>query len=189
METDGREPLDGHALKRLLRRRPEEGWRLVIRDLFPRVLGWLERGFGQHCRELIEDAMQEAVRRAMARLERFEPEVGTFDAWFASIARNETLRLLRDERLQMHEALPRELPTTPANSDPEPSSERVRVLLECLAALSPLQQKVLRSDLRGGELKATELARELGSSASSVYVARHHGLRILREELRKRGHG
>ena len=105
METNGREPLDGQALKSLLRQRPEEGWRLVIDGLFPQLLGWLLAALGRQQRELIEDAMQQAVIKAMERLEFFDPGLGRFDAWFATIARNEAYRLLRRERLQAHQPL------------------------------------------------------------------------------------
>lgn len=187
METNGQEPPDGQALKSLLRQRPEEGWRVVIDDLFPQLLGWLLAALGRQQRELIEDAMQQAVIKAMGRLESFDPSVGRFDAWFATIVRNEAYRLLRRERLQARRPLPDSMITRSTNGDPEPLPKLTLDLLESIDALPPLQQKVVRSDLQGMQ-SATELARQLGSSASSVYGARHYGLKNLRKELRKRGH-
>jgi DNA-directed RNA polymerase specialized sigma24 family protein len=91
-------PLGDEALRQLLARDPEEGWRVFIDQYTPAVLAFIEQaGFTRR-----DDAMDLYVRvceRLAAdrcdRLRRYNPEKGTLSAWLRTVTRHVLVDLVR----------------------------------------------------------------------------------------------
>jgi RNA polymerase sigma-70 factor (ECF subfamily) len=117
-----------------------------------------------------EDVTQDAMLIALTSLHRYSPRSGTrFAAWLTTIAVNTMRRRFRRRRPEL--TATGELPEVPAadtdvGDDIDRAKQRV-ALLQALAELDPREREIV--SLRyGAELKAAEIAAQLGLEAANV---------------------
>ena len=124
-----------------------------------------------------EDVTSEAFARAVRYRETFDGRRGRPVDWMIGIAR----RCVNDA-LAARQALLAEPPETPAPGDLESDAIRRLELAEAVGRLSPRDRDLVA--LRyGADLKAAEIARQLGMSTNGVEVALHRALARLRQIL------
>jgi RNA polymerase sigma-70 factor (ECF subfamily) len=140
-------------------------------------------------REDAEDVVQDAFRRVLGSLHRFDPARG-FGPWFFTIVRNTARNAARHRRLRAHEPLEVEqVSTLPGPFEDAHRGELRRQLGEAIDALPTMQRACVRLCLVEG-LTSAEAASAVGLAESTVRVhvfkARQHLQQLLagwREEM------
>ena len=129
--------------------------------------------------ELAEEVVQETFVRVWRKAEQFDPRKASASTWLYTIARNQRIDLLR----KRHRPEPDfEDPAFIPEPEPQPADVIVRNqeasrLRECISALSPEQQEVLKlsfmEELPHGEV-AEKLGIPLGTVKSRIRLAMKH---------------
>jgi RNA polymerase sigma-70 factor (ECF subfamily) len=168
-------------LVRLARRGDERAFRaLVGRYLRPALAVAWEFGGS---REDAEDIVQEAFRRCVEALDRFDAR-RAFRPWFFTILRNVARNHRSAGALRLHEALH----DTVADAEPSPLEQveglelQARVDLE-LSGLPDMQRACFRLCVLEG-LSSTEVAEALGVSDVTVRTHVHRARRAMREAIK-----
>lgn len=164
----------------------EEARSGLLERLRPRLVLWAAARMPDILRSRIdaEDAAQEIILALHANLHRFEG--GNFRAWMFTVAKNR----LRD-MAEHAGALKRRTPQPQEASQTSPSmaairDERAQILREAVAALPEDYRRVIQLR-RLEELDTAEVARALDRSENAVRILYFRALKLLREELVKRG--
>lgn len=137
-----------------------------------------------------EEAVQDAFLRLWRNAAQFDPQRGTFGAWFMAIARHRVLAGLtargRQQRLTAADAIDQVFAETP---DPAPGvedqawlSERSAAALVAVRGLPPEQRQVIVLAYFGG-LSQSAIAQHLGLPLGTVKKRTRLGLRKLRAAL------
>lgn len=180
---------------RLLHASDTQGlWHLVA-DHGGRVKAMLRKEFKNLLDHLeIDDALNQATHRVWQARARLDLARGTLRAWYYSIARNCSIRLLTAKRgpnaLRFVDDLDAVSPQAgPTEASSIEALDRRRALYEAIDKLPAQQRAVLLADLAAGGLADTKLLMEqLGTSANSIYVARATGLKAVRAHLAALGY-
>jgi len=147
-------------------------------------------------REDAEDIVQQTFQKAYISLHRFEGR-SSFSTWLSSIAINEALMLLRQNRARREVAIdessnpeesPRCLSICDSGIGPEASYLRKEAAEILSAAMNGLTSHVREAmELRElGELSTRETARRMGLSVPAVKARIFHGRKNLRKIIGKR---
>ncbi len=159
------------------------------------LLGWARRALPD--RHQAEDLVQEALARAWAKADRFDPARGSPRAWLFAIARN-----LLVDRWRATRARPRVVALDPlldagAGGPIEPVADvgssgaleravEAWQVAEALGRLAPHHRQVLVACYYQG-LSIAEAADRLGIPGGTVKSRLHYGLRSLRLVLEEMG--
>jgi RNA polymerase sigma-70 factor (ECF subfamily) len=129
-----------------------------------------------------EDVVQEAFRRVVTNLPRFDPD-RPFEPWFFTIVRNAARTAIRSRRDREHEELSAEHRSEAAGPLEETHRGELRARLEsAIAALPAMQQTCVRLCLVEG-LSGTEAAAATGLAESTVRVHVFRARQTLQERL------
>jgi RNA polymerase sigma-70 factor (ECF subfamily) len=150
---------------------------------FPRIYTYVRCRCGDA--DLADDLTAQVFERALARLDSFCPERGSFHAWLLAIAHNLVCNHFRGERLR--HCSPWEWFAERAAPGPVPEEqvvrdERSRALQAALGRLSARERELIALKFGGG-LANTEIARLMGLSASNVGAILCRALRRLGQDL------
>lgn len=157
-------------------------WYREYRDRIYRYVRWRVPG-----REAAEDLVATVFLRAYRGLETYRRDRGAPHAWLFQIARNTVTDYLRrlKRRRGLHVSVDRIHDLACDLPSPEERllhEERVRHLLNTIAALRPRDREVL--ELRyGGQLTNGEIADLLGITEGAAAVRVHRALRRLKRKL------
>ena len=156
-----------------------------------RVYTWAERLLGT---AEAEDATQEVFLRLWGRATQFDPTRGHFGAWFAAVARHETLmrarRRGRDQRIAASEEIADLLDNV---ADPGPSAEAQACMGERDAALAaavrelPAEQRRVIVMAYFGGLSQSEIAAATATPLGTVKKRTSLGLAKLRRAIAGQG--
>lgn len=158
-------------------------WEDVYRDAYPRLFAYCRRRLASD--HEADDAVAEAMARAVAGKERYVPGPSGIDGWLFGICRN----VVR-ERWKAHHRDQRWTDLGPALvGGPEDGpletylqgEERER-LVAAFARLDPDEREVLELRVTAG-MDATEVARALGKRPGAVRMAQSRALARLRTFL------
>jgi DNA-directed RNA polymerase specialized sigma24 family protein len=169
-----------------------DGMRLLLEDHGGVVRAYLLRKFGTILDPWeIDEVLGLAAVRVWQSAARFDDSRGRLRAWFAVVARNNSLKLLAHKSGDPLVAIDcADAAVDMATSFSE--AERMRLIVDahlCLDRLEPVQRAVLLADLNSGEpMPAPILAERLGTTTQSVDAARFSGRRALRNLLLDLGH-
>lgn len=140
----------------------------------------------------IDDALSQATHRLWKARTRIDLSKGTLRAWYYSIARNCSLRLLTGKggpnALRFSGDLDR-LPVRAPIAPDRPAPDAHRVLYAAIDKLRGQQREVLLADLAAGGTADTKLLMaQLNTSQAAIYVARTNGRKALRKILTAMGY-
>jgi len=170
--------------------REELGLRLLLLKYGGKVKSFLRWKYGgQLDREDREDLLYQAAFRAWKYIDSFDDAKGSLGAWFVGIAQNVTIDFLKRERLPVG-VVDYDPPEHVDETEMDPERRRLFEDLDrVIEQLPRMQQLVAKEDLRsGGEADGPALAKNLGTSANAVRVARSKGRATIAENLKKLGH-
>ncbi len=164
----------------------EDGFRLLYRDVQPKLLRYLRALVGVDA----EDVAAEAWLHIARDLGRFQGDVDDFRGWATRIARNRAMDHLRRQRRRPIADAPadtlHELPATSNTADAAVTSVTTDAALSLIARLPREQaEAVLLRVVVGLDAKAA--ATVLGKRAGAVRTAAHRGLRKLAKILEQEG--
>jgi len=134
--------------------------------------------------ELAEEVVQETFIRVWRKAEQFDPTKASASTWLYTIARNQRIDLLR----KRHRPEPDyEDPAFIPEPEPQPTEVIVRnqeasKLKECINALSPEQQEVLKLSFME-ELPHVEVADKLGIPLGTVKSRIRLAMKHIRSEI------
>ncbi|MEK9691528.1 MAG: sigma-70 family RNA polymerase sigma factor [Rhodospirillaceae bacterium] len=134
--------------------------------------------------ELAEEVVQETFIRVWRKAEQFDPTKASASTWLYTIARNQRIDLLR----KRHRPEPDyEDPAFIPEPEPQPTEVIVRNqeasrLKECINALSPEQQEVLKLSFME-ELPHVEVADKLGIPLGTVKSRIRLAMKHIRSEI------
>lgn len=137
----------------------------------------------------VEDLVSTIFFRALTRINTYQPQRGSFNAWLFAIARN---AVLDHRRLTLHRRL---VPLEAADGVPEPrpgpedlavQRERRDTVRRAFDACTPEQRDALALRYLA-ELSFAEVAAALGKSEPAAKMLVHRGLEALRHELAREG--
>lgn len=133
-------------------------------------------------REDAEDVVQDAFRRVLTSLDRFNPE-RTFEPWFFTILRNTARNAARHRQIRDHEELAVDHASTlPGPFEQTRRGELRRKLGEAIDRLPTMQRTCFRLCLVEG-LSSAEAASAIGLAESTVRVHVFKARRTLQELL------
>lgn len=182
---------------RLLLASDQSGLRRLVDDHASRVRATLQAEFKNVLdHSEIDDALNQATHRVWQARARIDLGRGTLRAWYYTIARNCSLRLLTAKRgpralrfVDDLDAVPARPAATAATTDGAASWDGRRVLYEAIDKLPAQQRAVLLADLAaGGTADTNMLMQQLNTTRSAVYVARTNGRKALRACLAALGY-
>jgi len=163
-----------------------DAWEILYRHCYQRLISYALRRLPT--RHLAEDAVSEAMFRAVRNIDRFTWQGAGFDGWMYGILRNVVLEQLRkparaDQLLERFGNDPTRHPqpaVTPQDHlDRLIDSERLRA---AFGRLDPGDQEIL--ELRVvGELSAGDVGAVVGKSAGAVRMAQSRALERLRQAM------
>ena len=134
--------------------------------------------------ELAEEVVQETFIRVWRKAEQFDPRKASASTWLYTIARNQRIDLLR----KRHRPEPDyEDPAFIPEPEPQPTeiivrSQEASRLKECMGALSPEQQEVLKLSFME-ELPHVEVAEKLGIPLGTVKSRIRLAMKHIRAEI------
>ena len=134
--------------------------------------------------ELAEEVVQETFIRVWRKAEQFDPKKASASTWLYTIARNQRIDLLR----KRHRPEPDyEDPAFIPEPEPQPTeiivrSQEASRLKECIGALSPEQQEVLKLSFME-ELPHVEVAEKLGIPLGTVKSRIRLAMKHIRAEI------
>jgi len=141
-------------------------------------------------RSMAEDVAQEAFARALAQLDRFDPERGRFSTWVHSIAQNVVRKLWRSSERRGRAYARIQNAPEPTSPDPEGQAlrrQRFEALKQALQGLPEhLREAFVLIDIEG--VSPQEAAARLGLSAGNLRVRAHRARTQVRALLRDGGH-
>jgi RNA polymerase sigma-70 factor (ECF subfamily) len=174
-------PTDGLlALVDSARRGDPDAWEALYRRLYPRMFAFARRRLSGD--QPADDAVSEAMSRAIPALARFRSHGGGFEAWMFGILRNVVLEQQRSRA----RATPGRVPDGPC-VEPGPlhrvlADEEARQVRSAFVLLSGEDQEVLELRVVAG-LGTEAVAAALGKSAGAVRMAQSRALSRLRRLL------
>lgn len=158
-----------------------EAWRALYREHAGRLLVWLSTRPTGDAAVAPDDLAAEAWLVAAERIQSFDGTSSQFAGWLFGIARNLGANTWR--RGRRRETFPtdlRALPEQPTVAGPEAAHAAQDWVVRALSTLPPRERDAVGClDVVGLDVAATALA--LGISPVAVRVARHRGLRRLRQ--------
>lgn len=157
----------------------QHAWETIFRRLHPRLTAYAGRSLD---RESAQDAVSEAMTRAVDRIDTFTWDDSGFEGWLFGILRN----VVRDTQRTRARALPRaasqfERPGDEA-SDGILAREEAAELTAAFARLAPAEREILELRVVAG-LSADEIAITLGKRPGAVRTAQSRALAKLRSLL------
>lgn len=159
-----------------------DAWEALYRDVYPGLHAFASRRLGSAA--AADDAVSEAMARALDRVGSFSPRGGGLRAWLYGILRNVILESYRTSgRTESSVDLDR------ASSDPEPGSRLIDLesrdhMRLAFARLEPADREVL--ELRVvARLSADDVGQVLDKQAGAVRMAQSRALERLRVALKE----
>lgn len=190
-QTQATEVADSAILEALLQRK-EEGIRALLEKHGGTVRKQLTK-FRFAREEDVDDAVSEACHRVWARIDSFDPKKGTLGSWFFVLARNclfSALRVRRVHETGLVQGLSLDgLAGSAATTRSEAQEALISALHDCVEQLGDKQRSIILADVAAGETAhGPRLAEELGTTANSIHVSRHHAHNNLRKCLEAKGY-
>lgn len=162
----------------------EDGFRVLYRDLQPRLLRYATALVGAEA----EDVTAETWLQVARDLRRFTGDLDGFRGWVCTICRNRAMDTARAG--SRRPAVPTDLSTLAEQPDPQDTAGDAldaigtRWAMQQILALPPRQaEAVLLRAVVG--LDAVRAGKVLGQRSGAVRVAAHRGLRRIAENLRR----
>lgn len=160
----------------------EDAFKVVFRDLQPRLIRYLRASVGADA----EDVAAEAWSQIARDLRTFRGDYGGFRGWATTIARNRAIDLLRRKSRHPEDLSPIEEIVDLVSSEhtaPE-ALERISTA-EAIALIATLPRQMAEAVLLRViiGLDSKEAARVLGTSPGAVRTSAYRGLRRLAEHL------
>lgn len=159
-----------------------DAWEALYRHAYPRLFAYARRRL--HSDHEADDAVSEAIARAMASIERFKWSRSGFDGWLFGILRNVVLEHYRADRR-------RPLPDTEAgdvpSGEPEPldrllSRERDDAVRRAFDELPPDARELLELRVLA-DLDARAVGAVLGKRSGAIRMAQARALKRLHAVL------
>jgi RNA polymerase sigma-70 factor (ECF subfamily) len=164
----------------------EQAFRVLYRDIQPRMLRFLRALVGDDA----EDVASEAWLQIARDLSGFKGDADGFRGWTATVARNRALDHLRSRNRRQSHQLPIEwLTDQPGNEDTASEALDSVSTDAAIALIGSLPRDQAEAVLLRVvfELDAPAAARVLGKRPGAVRTAAYRGLRKLAERLEERG--
>jgi RNA polymerase sigma-70 factor (ECF subfamily) len=165
----------------------ENAFRLLYRDIQPRLLRYVRTLVGDEA----EDVTSEAWLHIARDIASFDGDIDGFRGWTATIARHRALDHLRYRGRRPVENAPvtefRELPAADDTEKTALDSLSTHAALALIARLPRDQAEIIVLRIVVG-LDAATVAKVLGKRAGAVRTAAHRGLRRLEHLLKDREH-
>lgn len=161
----------------------EHAFRIVFRDLNPRLIHYLRALVGADAEDVAAEAWSSIARDHRS----FRGDYDKFRGWASAIARNRAIDFLRHRRRRSEVPAPVEDMIALAGHDREAQEALDRVVtgdaVEMITALPrPMAEAVLLRVAMGMDSK--QAGRVLGKSPGAVRTAAYRGLRELAERLK-----
>lgn len=164
-----------------------DAWEALYRHSYPRLLAYARRRLPTH--EAADDAVSEAMMRAVRGIGGFSWSGGGYDAWMYGILRNVVLEANRahgrqsrlNDRQAAQAGVQQQMPEPGPESLAESADDAAR-LRAAFELLGPDDREVLELRVVGG-LSAEETATVLGKRAGAVRMAQSRALDRLRHAL------
>jgi RNA polymerase sigma-70 factor, ECF subfamily len=134
-------------------------------------------------RHLADDVLQETFLTVTRKADQFEPGTN-FPRWACAIARLKVLEALRKQKGSLV-FLSEEAIEALASSEEPTGNPRADLLEACIADLPPAMKRSVELRYQGDH-KPAEIARIVGWSAESVYVALSRARSLLRDCIEKK---
>jgi RNA polymerase sigma-70 factor (ECF subfamily) len=165
----------------------EDAFRLLYREIQPRLLRYVRTLVGDEA----EDVTSEAWLHIAKDIASFDGDIDGFRGWTATIARHRALDHLRYRRRRPVENAPvsefRELPAPDDTEKTALDSLSTHAALALIARLPRDQAEIIVLRIVVG-LDANTVAKVVGKRAGAVRTAAHRGLRRLEHLLNDREH-
>lgn len=160
----------------------EHAFRVVFRDLHPRLIRYLRALVGPDAEDVAAEAWSQIARDHRS----FRGDYDRFRGWASAIARNRAIDLLRRKGRRPEELTPVEEMIDLAGHDRQAQEALDRIVTgDALALITklprPMAEAVLLRVVMG--MNAKEAGRVLGKSPGAVRTAAYRGLRELAERL------
>jgi len=165
-------------------RRAREGdagaWEALYRRAYPRLLAYATRRLPGA--EAAQDAVSEAMVRAVNGIDRFRSEGAGFDAWLYGILRHVVLDAQGGRRRESADPVPDIVDNEPLPLDRMLHQEEAGALRAAFGRLRSEDQELLELRVVAG-LPAEDAARVMGRRAGAVRMAQSRALVRLRSLL------
>ncbi len=175
------ESMDSYLIS-IAQNRDRSAFKKLFAAFAPKIKSFAMRnGVGP---ELAEEVVQETFIRVWRKAEQFDPRKASASTWLYTIARNQRIDLLR----KRHRPEPDyEDPAFIPEPEPQPTelivrSQEASRLRECMGALSPEQQEVLKLSFME-ELPHVEVAEKLGIPLGTVKSRIRLAMKHIRAEI------
>ncbi len=176
----------------LLKAKDARGLERLLEDHGPRARWLLVRAFGGFLGALeLEEVMNIAAYNVWRAIDTYDPGRGTLRAWYYRVVHNSALGVLRGKRRVRETTQNLDHLTAPDQAAPAEgsASDLVLALRHAVDQLPPMQQEIIRADLRSDHtVSAADLAQSLGSTRNSVYVSRNKARSALKKALVSEGY-
>ncbi|GAA2116465.1 RNA polymerase sigma factor [Actinomadura alba] len=160
----------------------EQAFRMVFRDLNPRLIRYLRALVGSDAEDVAAEAWSQIARDHR----RFRGDYDNFRGWASAIARNRAMDFLRRRGRRPEEPVPIEEIVNLAGHDHNAQEAFDRIdqgdAIALITALPPPMAEALLLRVVMG-MNAKEAGRVLGKSPGAVRTAAYRGLRELAERL------
>ncbi len=173
-------PTEVPDLVRRARDGDASAWEALYRRSYPRLLAYARRRLPGG--EEAQDAVSEAMVRAVKGIHRFRSEGAGFDAWLYGILRHVVLDAQGGKRKESSDPVPETVDHAPLPLDRMLHQEEAGALRAAYGRLGPDDQEVLDLRVIAG-LPAEDAARVLGRRAGAVRMAQSRALGRLRSLL------
>lgn len=179
---------------------PRAGLRMLVEQHGGKVLGALKKKYKGVLDELeIESAMNLAIAQFLKFAPQYDESKGPLGGVFFVFARNAAVSVLRgqtkhyENRTDFEEILHDDRAADVSCDDPSTDSRKEKLLADlekAIASLAPMQQTIIRADLKTdfGEANSDRLAMRLGCSRNSIYVNRNRARANLLRRMIEMGH-
>jgi RNA polymerase sigma-70 factor (ECF subfamily) len=163
----------------------EDAFRIVFRDLHPRLVRYLRAFVGADAEDVVAEAWSQIARDHGS----FRGDYDKFRGWASVIARNRAIDLLRRQGRRPEDLVPAEEMVDLAGNDRVTAAAFDAIATdEAIAVIAtlpqPMAQAVMLRVIIG--LNAKEAGRVLGKSPGAVRTAAYRGLRELAGRLESR---
>lgn len=158
---------------RLIRDDPQAGFTLLLQRYGGRIQGYLRQRFPSLDPGDLCDAMTDAM---LSLADSFDAQRGSLPAWFLLLAHQKAVGRLRSQNPRRRVVAELVGDEPDRGGDPlsqVESRERLDEVYKLIRNLPALERSVLEADLEEGRTVAADtLARQLGTTAGSIYAAR-----------------
>lgn len=166
--------------------RDADAWEHLYRRVYPAMFAYARRRLASDA--AADDAVSEAMTRAIEKIDRFTWRGAGFDAWLYGILRNVVMEVRRSAGRDLPSELSDAVPTDPEH---DPSSivaraERDRELRAAFAALDDGDRELLELRVVAG-LSSEAVAEVTGKRAGAVRMGQKRALARLRTRMEDRG--